>query len=399
MPNAQDVVRAAAIADYGVLAEAPAADAGGADLRGLTELAAAVAGVPNAVINIIDERQQHQIAAVGFEASVCSREDSMCSRVFEGPDQTIVADARADARFAQNPFVTGEIADVRFYASSPLRTPGGLPIGSLCVFDDEVRELDEHGARSLGLLAEQVVDVLELRRLTRELRRSNEQLAQFAGQVSHDLRNPLAALTGYLELAADSPELAGAPDATKALSRAESAAERMAALVEDLLDFARIGGSARRRPVALGDVVRAAIADLDAQIDAAGAAVDVGELPVVQGDATLLGALAQNLLANAVKFASANGARPRVAVRAERLSGGWRLTVDDDGPGVPAEERERVFGLMQRGDRAEVEAGVEGLGIGLSTCRRIAQAHGGRIGIDDSALGGASVWVLLPAGD
>ncbi|WP_425843524.1 hypothetical protein [Agrococcus sp. TSP3-2-1] len=143
MPHAQDVVRAAAIADYGVLDEAS-----GADLRGLTELAAALVGVPNAVIDIIDDRQQHQIAAVGFEAAVCSREDSMCSRVFEGPDQTIVADASADARFAQDPFVTGEIADVRFYASSPLRTPGGLPIGSLCVFDVEARELGEDGARS-----------------------------------------------------------------------------------------------------------------------------------------------------------------------------------------------------------------------------------------------------------
>lgn len=145
--------------------------------------------------------------------------------------------------------------------------------------------------------------------------------------------------------------------------------------------------------------MHAAVADLDAQIAAAGATVDVDQLPVVQGDATLLGALAQNLLANAVKFASADGARPRVEVRAERISGGWRVTVDDDGPGVPVEERERVFGLMQRGDRADVEASVDGLGIGLSTCRRIVQAHGGRIGIEDSALGGASVWVLLPAGD
>ncbi|MCR8671337.1 GAF domain-containing sensor histidine kinase [Agrococcus sp. HG114] len=392
MPNAQDAARSAAIAEYGVLREAP-----GHALEGLTALAASVCGVPRAVLNIVDDRHQHQVAAVGFEPSVCAREDSMCDRVFQQPGQTVIADARADPRFARNPFVTGEIADVRFYASTPLRTPHGLPIGSLCVFDDEVRELAEHETRTLALLAEQVVDVLELRRLTRELRRSNEQLAQFAGQVSHDLRNPLTALSGYLELAADSPELAAAPHASAALARAESAADRMAALVEDLLDFARIGGSARREPVSLADAARAAVADLEAQLAATGAVVDLGELPVVEGDATLLCALLQNLLANAVKFASADGRAPRVEVRAARIPGAWRITVDDDGPGVPLEERERVFGLMQRGDRADPR--VAGLGIGLSTCRRIVQAHGGRIGIEEARLGGASVWVLLPTDD
>ena len=229
MSTVQDVTRREMIASYGVVGAPPEPD-----LEGLVQLAATVCGVSTAVINIIDDRFQHQIAAVGFTPAVCAREDSMCAVVFQHPGHVVVPDAREDDRFRDNPFVTGEIADVRFYASSPLITPQGIPIGTLCVFDEEVGELAPEDSRALALLAHQVVDVLELRRLTHELGQSNEQLERFAGQISHDLRNPLMALAGFIELAADSPELAGAPQAARALSRAESAAERMGAMIGDL---------------------------------------------------------------------------------------------------------------------------------------------------------------------
>jgi len=74
------------------------------------------------------------------------------------------------------------------------------------------------------------------------------------------------------------------------------------------------------------------------------------------------------------------------------IPGGWRITVDDNGPGVAVAERESVFELFERGGATE----VDGAGIGLSTCRRIVEAHGGLIGIDDSPFGGASIWVVLP---
>lgn len=389
MSTADDITRREAIAEYQVVGQPPEPD-----LEGLVHLAAAVCGVGTAVINIIDDRSQHQIAAVGFEPSVCAREDSMCAVVFRHPGHVVVRDAREDDRFRDNPFVTGEVADVRFYASSPLITPAGVPIGTLCVFDEEVGDLSEQDSRALALLARQVIDVLELRRITRELGRSNEQLAHFAGQVSHDLRNPLTALVGFIELAADAVQLGDAPVASSALERADAAAGRMTSLVSDLLDFARVGGQPSRGMVDLDAIVGEVLDDLDTPIRASGARIAVGDLPRVSGDATQLRALLQNLLANALKFSAAAGGAPTIEVRAHELTGGWRLTVDDDGPGVPTEQRERVFGLLERGEAAD----VEGLGIGLSTCRRIVEAHGGRIGMDASALGGASAWVVLPAG-
>jgi len=385
--SAQDATRLEAIAEYDILDEPPTSD-----LQGLVQLAATVCGVSTAVINIIDDRFQHQIAAVGFEPAVCSREDSMCARVFQDPGHVVVPDARTDERFADNPFVTGVVAHVRFYASSPLITPTGVPIGTLCVFDEDTGDLTPETSDALRLLADQVVDVLELRRMTRELGQSNEQLENFASQVSHDLRNPLTALSGFIELAADSPELADAPRAAYALSRAESAAARMARMISDLLDYARIGGSYPRRvEIDPAELVRAVTEDLDAELGETRAQVVVTGDARPVGDPTLLRVLLQNLISNAVKFTAAAGREPRIEVRVDRLFAGWRITVDDNGPGVAPDQRERVFGLMERGDPGE----VPGLGIGLSTCRRIAEAHGGRIRLEESPAGGASVRVVL----
>ena len=392
MITAEDQTRREIIADYRLVGEPPAPD-----LQSLVQLAATVCNVSTAVINIIDDRFQHQVAAVGFEPATCTREDSMCAVVFREPGHVVVRDARADVRFADNPFVTGEVAHVRMYASSPLVTPSGIPIGTLCVFDEEPGDLTAERSDALKILAGQVVDVLELRRITRELAESNEQLAHFAGQVSHDLRNPLTALSGFLELATDSPEMAHAPQAARALARAESAASRMTSMIADLLDYARLGGaSPRRSEVDLEDTVRAVLEDLHVALVESGARVAVDARTTVVGDPTLLRALLQNLVANAVKFSRASGATPFVEIRAEAMkSGAIRITVDDNGPGVPLEQRERVFALMERGDAQE----VEGLGIGLSTCHRIVDAHGGHIGIDDAPIGGARVWVVLPGPD
>lgn len=382
-----DITRREAIDAYRVIGEAPSPD-----LQGIVRLAATVCGVDTAVINIIDDRAQHQIAAVGFEPAVCSREDSMCAAVIARPGRVVVPDARLDERFAKNPFVTGEVAHVRFYASSPLVTPGGVAIGTLCVFNDAVGDIDEAAREALDLLAHQVVDLLELRRISRQLSESNDQLSRFAGQISHDLRNPLTALTGFLELAIDSPDMERAPEAARVLARAESAADRMNDMISDILAYARIGGaSPQRARVDLGGVVHAVVEDLDAQITSSGAdlRVDIDVEPV--GDPTLLRAVLQNLVANALKFTTAAGRVPRVYIDAHAVHGGWRIAVDDNGPGIPAADRERVFALMERGDTE-----AEGLGIGLSTCRRVIEAHGGHIGIDESPEGGTRVWILLP---
>lgn len=375
-----------------------------ADLVALVEVAAQVAQVPLATINLITDTEQHQIATAGFDASICAREDSMCNLVLHEKEPVIVPDASQDPRFKDNPFVTGEIGDVRFYATHQLRTPGDIVIGTLCVFDTEPRDLGDDQEQALLTLADRVVDLLELELRTRELtsavaelgaahaelERSNQVLTAFAGQVAHDLRNPLSAVRMSLDLLqeqVESPDL-DAETLAYVATRATSGAQRMQSLIDDLLSYARVGGQMGRGEVDLEAVVSDVRADLAVALE--GAEVTVGPLPTVTGDEVQLRAVLQNLVANSAKFA-APGERARIEVRGTTTADGWRLEVVDHGLGVPEADRGRVFLPLARAHEA-----VEGHGIGLATVRRIIDAHHGRIGIDETPGGGATVWIELP---
>jgi signal transduction histidine kinase len=392
----EDAARVEEIAKYAVLGEPPRRD-----LQALVALAAQVCDVPSAVINLITASEQVQVAAVGMDPSVCAREDSMCAAVLHEADPVIVPDASRDPRFAQNPFVTGVIGDIRFYAANHLVTPDGIAIGTLCVFDEEPRELDTAQRQALRTLADRVVDLLELSLRTRqlerslttlratrdELRRSNEQLAHFAGQAAHDLRNPLTSVTMSLEMLQEQRSVLD-EDSRWLVDRALSGAGRMDEMIAELLAYARVGGTLRREKVDLDAVLGEVLADLAGDLDDTD--LRVGPLPVVSGDPTQLRAVLQNLVANAVKFTRPLRP-PEISVTARRVADRWRLEVADNGPGVPAAERERVLEPMVRG-----AAKVDGIGLGLAICARVVRAHGGDIGIDEAPGGGACVWLELP---
>lgn len=390
-----------AIARYHAL-DAP----GGRDLEALAELAALVCDVPNSAINLITRDHQHQIAAAGIDPSVCSREDSMCAVVLDDRRTVVAPDASEDPRFATNPFVSGEIDTVRFYASAPLVTPDGTTIGRLCVFDTEPHELADERAAVLQVVAQRVVDVLELRlrgrqleqslgELTRtqeELTRSNELLTLFAGQVSHDLRSPLTAVLANTELLATEPAVTQDPAVSELVSATYEAGRRMASMIDTILRYARVGADLDREQLRVDDVLDHVLDDLAPVVTARAAEVVRDPLPRVLADRTQLYAVLLNLVSNAIKF-TPPGRTPRVRIGVARQDGLWRITITDNGPGIPAAARDAAFELHTRvGDGS-----VEGSGIGLATARRAVEAHGGSIGIEDAPDGGALVWFTLPA--
>jgi signal transduction histidine kinase len=227
-------------------------------------------------------------------------------------------------------------------------------------------------------------------RRVEEMRASDERLAAFAGQVTHDLKTPLTTMSLSLELIRDELEDgATAEDVLPLIARALRGSARMSAMIEDVLVFARIGAPVDPVPVDLARVAADVVADLGGTLD--GVELVIGELPVVPGDESLLRSLLLNLVANAVKFRSPDRAL-EVGVSSSRLGGRWRIAVADNGVGIPEDQRERVFEPMVRLDKR-----VEGMGIGLATCRRVVDAHGGTIGVEAGPSGGATFWVQLPA--
>ena len=397
-----DAARLRALDDYELLRRGERRD-----LRALVALAAQVCGVPMATLNLITAAEQHQIATVGFTGSVSERVDSMCNAVLEDDEPVILEDASLDARFRDNPWVTGP-SHVRFYATHQLITPDDIAIGTLCVFDSRPRAISDEQSAALADLAARVVDVLELdlqtrqlaatlRRLSEnelELRRSNAELAQFAARVSHDLRSPLAAILGNQEMLRD--ELDGDPEGPASerrrllLDRAHAAATRMSSLVEGMLAYAAEGARRADGPVDLEEVLAQLRTDLAAEL--VGATLTAGPLPVVRGDELQLRVLLQNLISNALKFA-APGTAPRVRLRASTSPHGWTLSVVDHGIGLGESDQSTLLEPYRRSENA---GRTPGLGLGLATCKKIVDAHGGTLSLSATPGGGAIVTVELP---
>lgn len=381
------------IESYGVLG-APE----DADLHAIARLAAHICGVPTAAVNLLDGLHQHQVATEGFAGGMSTRAQSMCAVTTELAAPVHLVDARTDPRFASSPYVTGELGNVRFYASSQLRSEKGTPVGTLCVFDEVTHQLDDGQRAALDDLAAQAMQVLELRAHTQalvssnaELTRSNADLASFAGRISHDLRNPIAASQGFLALACTrfGDELTGR--ARECVEHAAAATDRMAELVDDLLAFAAVGGQIRDQRVDVEQVLGAVVRDVQALVDSTGGQVVVGPLPTVQSDPTLIRQLVQNFVTNALKYARP-GVPPIVAVSGTAEGDSWSVTVADNGRGIPAEDRAVVFDLFVRlpGGRD-----VPGSGIGLATCAQIAEALGAAITVADSPTGGTTFTVSV----
>ena len=239
-----------------------------------------------------------------------------------------------------------------------------------------------------------------LKRQARELARSNAELEEFAYVASHDLQEPLQLVAGFLELLVDrhGDELSG--DARDIVRRTTNAVARMDALIHDLLRYAQVGNGATRthEPVDLRVVVDDVVAQLSGAISDAGASVEVGALPVVDGNATLLAQLFQNLLSNALKFRRRD-VPLQVVVSVERSPdvddrATWVVAVRDNGVGVAPERADKVFAMFERLHSADE---VPGTGIGLAIARKIVERHGGRIWVEPSPGGGATFVFTLPS--
>jgi hypothetical protein len=161
----EEEARLAALHRYGVLDQPPADD-----LDAIVRLAARLTGASNAAINLIDADRQWQAAAHGGERMEVPREHAMCAAAVHHGQTVAVADSSKDARYADNPFVTGALGRVRLYAAAPLIAPVRHVVGTICVFDEEVRELSDDQVAGLEDLARVVAGLFEARALASELR-------------------------------------------------------------------------------------------------------------------------------------------------------------------------------------------------------------------------------------
>ncbi|SEQ89610.1 PAS domain-containing protein [Natrinema salaciae] len=237
-----------------------------------------------------------------------------------------------------------------------------------------------------------VQDVTERREYQRKLEASNERLEQFAYAASHDLQEPLRMVTSYLQLLERRYGDAFDEDGREFLTFAVDGAERMREMIDGLLEYSRVETRGEPfEPVDLEAVFEAVREDLQLQLEETDAELTVEDLPRVEGDASQLRQVLQNLLSNAITYSGDEP--PRVHVGAERRGDEWTISVRDEGIGIDPDDQDRVFTIF---DRLHSREKYEGTGIGLALCERIVERHGGDIWVDSEPGEGATFTVTLP---
>ena len=228
-----------------------------------------------------------------------------------------------------------------------------------------------------------------------ELEAANAELERFVYSVSHDLKGPLVTVFGFLGLL-EKDLRAGRQDRLLGdLLKIRAGAEAMQGLIEELLEFSRLGRlEIRPEPLDLQDLVGRVVASLSGSLERRRIQVRIlGTLPTVEGDSGRLLSLLQNLIDNAAKFL-AGRPNPRIEIGARPRQDKVEIFVRDNGPGIPPKDQEKVFELFERLDTSQ-----PGTGLGLALVRRIVEGHGGEVWIESDGETGTAFHFTLPTPD
>ena len=267
---------------------------------------------------------------------------------------------------------------------SAMRDAKGTPQYLICAIEDiSQRKLVQE-------LLEASLDTQT--RYAQELTRSNAELEQFSYVASHDLQAPLSTIAGYAQLLEKRCHNQLDAQGNKFIRNIVNSCGRMQALIDDLLEYSRVGRS--EKPFDVIDcnlVFEDACANLQLAIRQDRASVTRGDLPRVRGDSFQLLQLFQNLIGNAIKYRSSEA--PMVRVSASRQGDSWVFSVQDNGIGIAEQYHPRIFQLFQR---LHSQKRYSGTGIGLAICQRIVERHGGRLWVESEPNRGSTFYFSIP---
>lgn len=235
----------------------------------------------------------------------------------------------------------------------------------------------------------------DLKEKAEELKQSNAELEQFAYVASHDLQEPLRMVASYTQLLERRYKDKLDEDANDFINYAVDGAHRMQQLLNDLLQFSRVGTRAKPyKKTGLDEVIKASMQNLEQYIDEHDAEISIEtDLPDIYIDKVQITQLFQNMIHNAIKFRGDK--QPVVTIGAEEQDQDWMFWIADNGIGIDQKHQERIFMIFQRLHSRDM---YEGSGIGLAICKKIVERHGGSIWLDSEPGQGATFYFTLRKG-
>ncbi len=234
----------------------------------------------------------------------------------------------------------------------------------------------------------------QLRELNREMKRSNQELEQFAYVVSHDLQAPLGTIASFAQLLQNRYQDKLDGKAFQFIERIITGSLRMQQLIDDLLQYSRVGRMAQVfEPVNCDRVLSQALANLETQIKETQALITHDPLPAIAGNSMGLLQLFQNLISNALKYRHPD-ISPQIHITVSLQEDMWIFSIQDNGIGIETKHLERIFQIFQR---LHSDKDYPGTGIGLAICKKIVELHGGKIWVESCLLQGSTFYFTIPA--
>ncbi len=365
------------------------------DFNNITTLAANVCNMPIGFVSLIYKENNHLLSCHGISLDKTSRNISFCTQAIQSQERIyIVSDIQKSEKFKDNPIV--EEYQVQFYAGVPLINPEGYALGTLCVYDHIPRKLTNVQCKTLIALAEQIVNLLELRKKNHllqdaenELLKRNKQLENFAQVVSHDLKSPLANITSLTRLLREENIGNLNKDSLTYLDYIEESSYTLKGYIEGTLGYYKANKllEKQKTEIQLNSffekikemlIMHGATFEYPTQ----GIAKNINEAALTQ--------IVLNLVDNALKYNTSENTT--IKIRYESLENHHQFTIQDNGMGIDKNIQGDVFDLFKTTGAKDRE-GKQGTGIGLATVKNLVNKMGGSISLD-SDIGEGSTFIF-----
>lgn len=369
------------------------------DYDNIATIAAEICGTPISLISLIDDKRQWFKARHGLGTTETPKEYAFCAHAINNPDNVfMVQDARKDERFHDNPIVTGD-PNVIFYAGVPLVGEEGLPLGTLCVIDNKPNLLNESQIRSLNALSAQVINLLELRKNKQlledafhNLEEKNQELERFAFVAAHDLKSPLAGVSGIAQLFLDEYDAQVDEEGKEMLKMLIGSTDKLRSLIDGLLDYSRSEKLLKEEKSSIDPHVL--------KKDITGLFTFSNNLELnlkttlnnLIANRTALDQILINLVSNAIKYNDKDLIEIDLGI--SETTTHYKFYVQDNGPGIDPKFHDRIFNIFEI--LAPIDKfGQTGNGIGLATVKKIVGKSGGSIKVKSQPGYGAKFMFTL----
>lgn len=361
----------------------------------LTELASEICDTPIALISLVDPDRQWFKSKVGLDAEETSRDIAFCAHAIHQKEIFEVTDTHQDTRFKDNPLVQSD-PHIRFYAGTPLRTPDGHAIGTLCAISDKPKELNEHQRKALEILGRQVISQLELRLKIKEVELANQRKTDFLSNLSHELRTPLNAIVGFSQLMLKEQQASLSDKYLSFLKHLDFSGKRLLDLVNTVLDLNKIEAGKLEldnRAVSIKPFFESIHGVIRALADEKGVTLTFSisgiQPEFILVDEVRLSQIILNLVANAIKFSPAH---QTVTISVVFSQEQFTIAVKDHGEGIAESDIPLLFAKFQQVGNAK----HEGSGLGLMITKSLVELMGGSIKLNSTLGKGTLVKVDIP---